>query len=143
MLTSGLWETPIIFMEEARTMTTTNSQHTQPNNELANTEAFLFYCDMTALTPEQRSAHQALIGRLFGSLVQERRELPNGYGYRFDNEHYPLVATFITNEQLCCPFLTFELTVTPHRGLVWLQLTAPGDVKPFLQEELGHSISQR
>jgi hypothetical protein len=53
------------------------------------------------------------------------------------------VATFITNEQLCCPFLTFALTITPHRGPVWLQLTAPGDVKPFLKEELGHYITQR
>jgi hypothetical protein len=104
---------------------------------------FLFYCDMTALSAEQRTAHQELIGQLFGTLVQETRELPNGYAYRFDNAQYPQLATFITNEQLCCPFLTFELTVTPHRGPVWVQLTAAGDVKPFLQEELGHSISQR
>jgi hypothetical protein len=112
----------------------------RPGNE---TTDFLFYCDMTALTPEQRIAHQELIGQLFGKLVQETRELPDGYGYRFDNEHYPLVATFITNEQLCCPFLTFDLTVTPHRGPVWLQLTAPGDVKPLLREELGHYIPRR
>jgi hypothetical protein len=104
---------------------------------------FLFYCDMTALSREQRTAHQELIGQLFGMPVQETRELPDGYAYRFDNAQYPQLATFITNEQLCCPFLTFELTVTPHRGPVWLQLTAPGDVKPFLREELGHSISQR
>jgi hypothetical protein len=108
-----------------------------------NTTDFLFYCDMTALSREQRTAHQELIGQLFGTLVQETRELPDGYVYRFDNEHYPLLTTFITNEQLCCPFLTFELTVTPHRGPMWLQLTAPGDVKPFLREELGHYISQR
>jgi hypothetical protein len=124
-------------------MTTTNNQNTQPNTEPADTAEFLFYCDMTALTPEQRTAHQELIGQLFGTLVQETRELPNGYAYRFGNEYYPLVATFITNEQLCCPFLTFEITVTPHRGPVWLQLTALGDVKPFLREELGHYVSQR
>jgi hypothetical protein len=97
---------------------------------------------MTALSHEERIAHQELIGQLFGTLVQETRELPEGYAYRFHNEHYPLLATFITNEQLCCPFLTFELTVAPHRGPVWLQLTAPGDVKPFLKEELGHYIAQ-
>lgn len=119
--------------------TTTSSQNTQPSAEPA---GFLFYCDMTALSREERTAHQERIGQLFGTLVQETRELPDGYGYRFDNEHYPLLATFITNEQLCCPFLSFELTVTPHRGPVWLQLTAPGDVKPFLKEELGHYISQ-
>ena len=103
---------------------------------------FLFYCDMSALSRDQRTAHQELIGRVFGSLVRETRELSDGYAYRFDNEDYPLLAAFITNEQLCCPFLTFELTVAAHRGPVWLRLTAPGDVKPFLREELGHAVSQ-
>jgi hypothetical protein len=101
----------------------------------------LFYCDMQALSPEERTAHQALIGQLFGQLVEEIRELPNGFEYRLANEHYPLVAEFITNEQMCCPFFTFSLTVTPHRGPVMLALTAPGDVKPFLKEELGHYIN--
>jgi hypothetical protein len=35
--------------------------------------------------------------------------------------------------------LKFDLTVAAHRGPVWLRLTAPGDVKPFLREELGHA----
>ena len=114
------------------------AQHVAAPADMA---SVLFYCDMLTLSPAQRTAHQNLIARLFGTLVQDTRELPDGYAYRFDNEHYPLVATFITNEQLCCPFLTFELIVTPHRGPVWLQLTAPGDVKPFLQEELGHYVA--
>jgi hypothetical protein len=122
-------------------MTTANNQNTQPHAEQIDASEFLFYCDMTALSYEERIAHQELIGQLFGTLVQETRELPNGYAYLFDNAQYPHVAAFITNEQLCCPFLTFDLTVTPHRGPVWLQLTAPGDVKPFLREELGHYIS--
>jgi hypothetical protein len=104
---------------------------------------FLFYCDMSALSPEERTAHQERIGQLFGRLAQERRELADGFAYRFDNEHYPLLATFITHEQLCCPFLAFRLEVAPHRGPVWLQLTAPGDVKPFLLEELGQYGAQQ
>jgi hypothetical protein len=120
------------------TPTTTSSQNTQPSAEPAE---FLFYCDMTALAHEERITHQELIGQLFSTLVQEIRELPDGYAYRFHNEHYPLLATFIINEQLCCPFLTFELTVAPEQGPVWLQLTAPGDVKPFLTEELGHYVA--
>jgi hypothetical protein len=104
---------------------------------------FLFYCDMSALSREQREAHQQLIGQLFGGLLRETRELPDGYAYRFDGEHYPLLADFITNERLCCPFLSFRLDVAPERGPVWLQLTAQGDVKPFLREELGHYVSSR
>lgn len=117
------------------TETTTSGQNTQPNAEPTE---FLFYCDMTVLSHQERIAHQERIGQLFGTLVQETCELPEGYTYRFHNQHCPLLATFITNEQLCCPFLTFELTVAPHLGPMWLQLTAPGDVKPFLKEELGH-----
>ena len=96
---------------------------------------------MLAFTPTERQAHQALIGRLFGSLLLETREIADGYAYRFEGEQYQLVAEFITHERLCCPFLTFGLTVAPRRGPVWLQLTAPGDVKPFLTEELGHYVA--
>jgi hypothetical protein len=114
-------------------------------SETADTEGtpFLFYCDMLALSPEQRTAHQARIARLFGEMVRETQELPDGFAYRFDGEHYELLVEFITDERLCCPFLTFGLEVAPHRGPVWLRLTAQGGVKPFLQEEIGHYAASR
>lgn len=98
----------------------------------------LFFCDMTALSSEERTAHQERIAELFGNLVRETRELADGFAFRFDGEHYPLLAAFIADERKCCPFLSFRLEVAPEQGPVWLQLTAPGDVKPFLVEELGH-----
>jgi hypothetical protein len=98
----------------------------------------LFSCDMTALSPEERAAHQERSARLFGSLVRETRELADGFAYRFDGEQYPLLAAFIADERECCPFLSFRLEITPEQGPLWLQLTAQGDVKPFLLEELGH-----
>ena len=100
-----------------------------------------FACNMTALSPTQRSAHVALATQLFGSLVQQTRELPDGYAYRFDGAHYWLLARFITNERRCCPFLSFTLEVAPHDGPIWLHLTAQGDAKPFLREELGSITS--
>ena len=113
--------------------------------QAANNDAssFLFYCDMTALSREERTAHIELITRLFGSLVQETRELPDGYAYRFDGQHYALLADFVMNERLCCPFLSFKLDVAPYAGPVWLHLAAEGDVKPFLREEIGHSMPMR
>ena len=104
---------------------------------------FLFACDLSALSREQRTAHTELVSRLFGSLVQEARELPDGFAYRFAGEHYAHVATFMTNERQCCPFLRFKLEVAPHHGAIWLHLTAEGEVKPFLCEELGPSHSER
>lgn len=108
-----------------------------------NTSAALFACDLTALSEGRRSAHQALALRLFGTLVQETRELPDGFAYRFDGEHYALVADFIAGERLCCPFFAFTLDVTPQHGPVWLRLTAAGDVKPFLQAEIGQLLVAR
>ena len=108
---------------------------TQPSTSEA--APFLFSCDLSGLSREQRTAHITLVSRLFGSLVQEACELPDGFAYRFAGEHYALVATFITNERRCCPFLCFKLEVAPHRGSIWLQLTAEGEVKPLLREELG------
>lgn len=69
------------------TQTTTSSQKIQSSTEPAEPAEFLFYCDMATLSHEQRMAHQELIGQLFGTLVQETRELPDGYAYRFHNEH--------------------------------------------------------
>ena len=103
---------------------------------------FLFACDLSALSGAQRAAHIALASRLFGSLVQEVRELPDGFAFRFAGEHYEPVATFITNERRCCPFLSFNLDVAPHDGPVWLQLTAEGEVKPFLRAEFGHVLCE-
>src|SRR5437764_8921339 len=68
----------------------------QPSAEQADTNDFLFYCDMLAVSPTERQAHQALIGRLFGSLLLETRELADGYAYGFEGEHYQLAAEFIT-----------------------------------------------
>jgi hypothetical protein len=98
---------------------------------------FLFYCDLTALSPIERAAHQERIAQLFGTLARETRELPDGFAYRLDGEHYPLLATFIADERRCCPFLAFRLEVAPEQGPLWLQITAQGDVKPFLVEEFG------
>jgi hypothetical protein len=122
--------------------TPTNNQDLQPGAEQPDTANILFYCDMLALSPEERRSHQALIGRLFGPLLLETRELENGYAYRFHGEQYQLVTEFITHERRCCPFLTFTVTVAAERGPLWLQLTASGDVKPFLKEELGHYITK-
>lgn len=44
-----------------------------------------FACDMTAIAPEQRGAHIAIIKRLFG-LVQSIREWPDGYAFELPNQ---------------------------------------------------------
>lgn len=89
-------------------------------------------CQIATLAPAERAAHQERIHELFGSLVRESYELPLGYTYRFDAEQYDLLASFIANERLCCPFLTFQLDIAPYSGPMWLQITAPGEGKAIL-----------
>jgi hypothetical protein len=94
-------------------------------------------CDMTAIPAERRAGHQALARRLFGTAAQERRELPDGYAWRFAAKHYAELAAFVDDERRCCPFLTFGLTVAPDGGPLWLHLTGGGAIKRFLQAEFG------
>ena len=95
-------------------------------------------CVPSAIAPGDRQAHFGLAKELLQQRAQERVALPNGYAICFPVDALEAVARFAANERKCCPFLTFRLEVAPERSLLWLQLTAPGDVKPFLVEELGH-----
>ena len=52
-------------------------------------------CVPTALTPEVRDEHFALIRQLFGR-VEERAALSNGYAYRFDADEIESVVRYPT-----------------------------------------------
>lgn len=74
---------------------------------------------------------------LLGGLVRragERFDLPNGYRVRFDaaEDILPTIARVIDVERQCCRFLTFELTVEPDNGPIWLQFTGPEGTREFL-----------
>jgi len=93
-------------------------------------------CDLSAISAEQRAAHEALAQQLMSESVQETRELPDGYALRFSADHYPALTQFIANERLCCPFFNFVLEVTPAPGSLWLRLTGGVGVKEFLSTTL-------
>ncbi|HYF39181.1 MAG TPA: hypothetical protein VD930_05805 [Gemmatimonadales bacterium] len=95
-----------------------------------------FACDMTAIPPEQRAAHHALIRRLMTEAVQEISELKDGLAFRFPAEEYEAVTEFVGRERLCCPFLDFTLELSPDRGPLLLRLTGAEGVKDFIRAEL-------
>jgi hypothetical protein len=94
-------------------------------------------CDMTAIPAEQRPVHLAKSRELF-SRIDETRELPNGYEFRFADQPNVLtgLVDFVALEKLCCPFLRFEIAVEAENGPVWLRLTGRDGVKEFIQEEV-------
>lgn len=97
-----------------------------------------FFCDLTALSQQEREEFAQVTEALFAS-VQETRELENGFAFRFLNQPGQLeqIAKFVERESQCCPFLEFTLEVASSKGPVWLHITGAEGVKSFLLAELG------
>jgi hypothetical protein len=93
-------------------------------------------CLPSAIPAAERPAHFALAKELFQSRAQERNDLSNGYAIRFANDAFEAVARFVANERKCCPFISFELTVAPDPGPLWLRMTGPQGTRDVLQAEL-------
>ena len=93
-------------------------------------------CVPGAIPPAERQAHFALARELFGERAKERAALPNGYAIRFPPDALESVARFVANERKCCPFMSFELTLAPESGPLWLRMTGPEGTRSVLDAEL-------
>ena len=93
-------------------------------------------CNMGVFTPIQRQDHIQVTTQLIQA-VQSVREVENGYEFLFPNEteFISKIAEFISNEQLCCPFLQFTLHVDSSSKPVSLALTGPVGTQEFLRAE--------
>jgi hypothetical protein len=93
-------------------------------------------CNLDALSPEERAHHAAALKKL-GEKALERRELQDGYAYRFAWESGILaeLVEWIPLERACCPFFRVSIEVEPGNGAVWLHLTGSGPVKEFIRSE--------
>jgi hypothetical protein len=73
-----------------------------------------FFCDMTALSGEQRARHHELAA-LLQNWLAAIRELPDRYNFEFpwSLDTYSTLAEMTPLEHACCPFLisAFELRV--------------------------------
>ncbi len=101
-------------------------------------------CDLSASEAEHRDHYVMTTKELF-ALVQEVRELPDGYALRLpnDTDTFLHTARFIAHERQCCPFLNFALELNAANGPFWLQLTGQEGVKQFLQVELGSHLNEK
>jgi hypothetical protein len=95
-----------------------------------------FACEMHALSAAERARHHALLTELIGSVV-DKRELADGYGFRFAPQQLPKVAEWIGFERRCCPFFTFDLAVARDSGPLWLEVRGSDGVKDFIRGEFG------
>ena len=69
--------------------------------------------------------------------IRNRSEIRDGYRFKLDGRAFslPEVADWISMERLCCPFLTFQLSISGNRSDWDLRLTGPAGVKALLRAE--------
>ena len=91
-------------------------------------------CKLTS--PELQHRKKTVIANL-QKQVLERKELTDGYAYRFEGTDQILdeLTTFIKMERMCCDFFDFKLSLNNDRS-VWLELTGPAGTKDFIDVEI-------
>lgn len=94
-------------------------------------------CVPGAIAPEERAAHFALARQLLNERTKARRDLPEGYAFRFSAEDFEAVARFVANERKCCPFVDFEIVLTREPRELWLRMSGPPGTRVVLEAELG------
>jgi len=102
-----------------------------------------FYCDRTALTPEQRKRQQEL-GKILRSSVLGIQELPDGFEFEFsyDPTNYQALTEFTPFERACCPFFDINIRLEREGGKIWWGLTGREGVKQFIRAEFSPWIKR-
>ena len=95
-----------------------------------------FYCNVKALTPEERARHK----QLGDKLAAERRkiaETAKGYEFQFSPKTVTLaeLAEWVAAESKCCPFFDFHIDLEEEGGLLCLRLTGEEGIKAFIRAE--------
>lgn len=96
----------------------------------------LIACNLKAMNAAERPRYKMLVGQLRAA-VRGRSSLPNGYVYTLDGDTLGLkeIGEWISMERMCCPFLTFQFSVSSDQADYSLALTGPVGVKSLLDEE--------
>ena len=102
-----------------------------------------FYCDRTALTPEQRK-RQLELGKMLRSSVLGIQELPDGFEFEFpyDAANYQALTEFTPFERACCPFFDISIRLEHEGGKIWWGLTGREGVKQFIRAEFSPWIKR-
>ena len=90
-------------------------------------------CKLTTAELQKRKA--TVIAEL-KALVLERKELSDGYSYKFDavDQNLDRLNEFIKTERMCCDFFTFQIKVSDN--FATLSITGENNSKEFLKSEI-------
>lgn len=91
-------------------------------------------CKLTSKEMQERKA--TVIAEL-KSLMLDKKELRNGYSYKFKGEDANLdrLVSFVKSERACCDFFDFSVSVKGE--YIYLDLTGPKGAKEFVDAEIG------
>lgn len=91
-------------------------------------------CKLTSKELQERKAN---VIALLKKEVIERKELPDGYSYKFkgDDRSIDNLVSFVKTERQCCGFFTFNISIT--EDFAFLELTGPDGAKDFVDSEIG------
>jgi hypothetical protein len=97
-----------------------------------------FYCNIKALTPEERARHKQLSEKL-NAQRKEIVETEKGYEFQYSPADISLaeLAEWVGAESKCCPFFDFHIDVEREGKLLCLRLTGEEGIKAFIRAEFG------
>jgi hypothetical protein len=97
-----------------------------------------FYCNIKALTPEERARHKQLGEKLLAAR-KETVETEKGYEFQFSPADVSLaeLADWVVAESKCCPFFDFHIDLESEGKLACLRLTGEEGIKAFIRAEFG------
>jgi hypothetical protein len=121
---------------EATRLAAQNSATTLNQEKEIVVTASKFYCNIKALTPEERAHHTQLTEKLLGAR-KEILETAKGYEFQFSPKTVSLaeMADWVGAESKCCPFFDFHIDLEGEGSLLCLRLTGEEGVKAFIRAE--------
>ena len=100
------------------------------------TKQSAFYCNINALTSEERAHHKQL-GDKLNANRKEIVEIEKGYEFQYSPSDVSLaeLADWVRAEAKCCPFFDFHIDVEKQGTLLCLRLTGEEGIKQFIRAE--------
>jgi len=107
----------------------------RPERQVATVQS-KFYCNIKALTPEERARHKQLSEKLMAAR-KEIVETEKGYEFQYSPGDVALaeLAQWVAAESKCCPFFDFHIDLEREGKLVCLRLTGEEGIKAFIRAE--------
>ena len=92
------------------------------------------HCNLSVLTSADRAKDREIVPVL-ASALRERKELPDGYAYRFDRKVLKPLGEWLEIVARCCQPLTYVVDLQPQPGgALWVRITGH-DSKEFIDQE--------